>query len=85
MYKMKKVISAIAIILVSISCYSLTEEANDKVDFGFNLGVNRTNIKIDNTQSSWNPTKNDKFGFDLGLLMAYNPTRWLSHITASRT
>ena len=69
MCKMKKVISVIAIILVAINSYSQTEKNDKKIEFGLKLGLNRTNIKIDNIQPSWAPTKNDKFGFDLGLLI----------------
>ena len=78
MYKMKKVISAIAIILVSISCYSQTEESNDKVDFGFNLGVNRTNILTSFTPNYFGPLVENKMGFDLGILMSYSPVNWLA-------
>ena len=52
---MKKIISTIAISLISIYSFSQIEGVERKVEFGFNLGVNRTNIKIDNSESSWIP------------------------------
>lgn len=75
---MKKVISAIILFLVSISCYSQTKIDNKKLEFGFNFGVNRTNLRVVNPQVHTWPQINDKFGFDLGILMSYNPTNWLS-------
>ncbi len=75
---MKIVLSSILVVIASLTCYSQSEPIDKKLEFGFNLGVNRTNIRLDNSEFYYGGEKNDKFGFDLGVLMSYKPVKWLA-------
>lgn len=75
---MKIVLSSILLVITSLTCYSQSETIDKKLEFGFNLGVNRVNLMIDEAPSLLPSYSGNRFGFDLGILMNYNISKLIS-------
>ncbi|OFX59365.1 MAG: hypothetical protein A2046_01325 [Bacteroidetes bacterium GWA2_30_7] len=69
---MKKVVFIASMLFVSVIVYSQTENINSdlKIRFGFNLGINYSNLLAKETLPE-NVIISNGFGFRLGLLMDY--------------
>lgn len=75
---MKKVVSAVVLLAISTCCYSQSEKANKKFEFGFNFGINRTNLIIKETPITTQSIISNKTGFEIGLLINYKFSKIVS-------
>lgn len=74
---MKKVVFASLILMSSISGFSQTENGNKRAKYGFNVGINYSNLAPYNNLPS-NASISNNIGFRLGILGTYKMTKTLA-------
>jgi len=79
MFQLKKVIFVTGLFISSLTVFSQSESSvNEKrMKYGFNLGINHSNL-LDNEMLSSNASLSNNLGFRLGILSDYKISKFLS-------
>jgi len=73
---MKKVILSISLFLVSINSIAQEEPKVKKLNYGFNLGLSKTNLQFKGSDP--NISYINAMGYDLGIIMDYQFSKFVS-------